>query len=162
VLSLLKTSSVARSRPACGNPCLGCASRVAIVQSADHRDGDDLAPIRRVPLAELRGILVEREVGPGAVIALEVSQEDAPQVPLSEDDDVVEAFPAKSPDHALAVTYRTRNVAVGTTKKSMATRSWAWFRRNVRQFCDGGFRRRGMYRDTVASETLKPRMSNSP
>jgi hypothetical protein len=30
-----------------------------------------------------------------------------------------------------------------------------------RQVCDGGFRRCGMYRDTVASETLKPSMSNS-
>jgi hypothetical protein len=47
-------------------------------------------------------------------------------------------------------TYRMRNVAVGTTKKSMETRPLAWFRR------------RGMYRDTVASETLKPSMSNSP
>jgi hypothetical protein len=47
-------------------------------------------------------------------------------------------------------------------KKSMETRSLAWFRRNARQVCDGGFRRRGMYRDTVASPTSKPSMSNSP
>ncbi len=32
-------------------------------------------------------------------------------------------------------TYSRRNVAVGTTKKSMATITSLWFRRNVSQFC---------------------------
>jgi hypothetical protein len=53
-------------------------------------------------------------------------------------------------------------LAGGTTKKSMETRSWVWFRRNVHQLCDGGFVRRGMCRDTVASPTSKPSMINSP
>ena len=97
-----------------------------------------------------------------------------------EGDDVVEAVPPKGTDHALAVrilprgprrredlldsrrTHSTRNVAVGTTKKSMKTRSWLWFRRNERQVCDGGLRRTGMYRDTVACATSNPSMSNSP
>jgi hypothetical protein len=37
------------------------------------------------------------------MIVLEVLAQDGPQVLLSEDDDVVEAFPPKGPDHALAV-----------------------------------------------------------
>jgi hypothetical protein len=47
-------------------------------------------------------------------------------------------------------TKRTRNLAVGTVKKSTETMSCAWFFRNVRQVCDGGFRRRGMYFETAA------------
>jgi len=39
------------------------------------------------------GILVESEVGPGSVIVLDVLPQDAPQVLLSENDHMVEAFP---------------------------------------------------------------------
>ena len=60
----------------------GCASRVAMMQSADHREGDDLPPIRRLALAEVGGVLAEREVGPRSVIVLEVLLQDAPQVLL--------------------------------------------------------------------------------
>jgi len=34
----------------------GCASCVAMMQPADHREGDDLPPIRRLALAEFRGV----------------------------------------------------------------------------------------------------------
>jgi hypothetical protein len=34
-------------------------------------------------------------------------------------------------------TNSTRKVAVGTVKKSKATRSWAWFAKNARHACDG-------------------------
>ena len=60
----------------------GGASCVAMMQPADHREGDDLPPIGGLALAELRGVLIEREVGPGAVIVLEVLPQDAPQVLL--------------------------------------------------------------------------------
>ena len=173
-----------------------------MMQPADNREGDDRSPVRRLALAELRGVLAEREVGPEPMIVLEVLAQDVPQVLLSENDDVVEAVPPDGADHALAVrilprglrrgedlldphrthgpsvtlkctmrrrscsstrnTYRTRNVAVGTTKKSMETRSRVWFRGNERQVCHGSFRRSGMYRDTVASPSSKPSLSNSP
>ena len=42
----------------------GGASCVAMMQPADHREGDDLPPIRRLALAEVGGVLAEREVGP--------------------------------------------------------------------------------------------------
>ena len=81
----------------------GGASCVAVVQPADHREGDDLPPIGRLALADLRRVLIECEVGPGAVIVLEVLPQDAPEVPLSENDDVVEAVPPNGTDNALAV-----------------------------------------------------------
>jgi hypothetical protein len=47
-------------------------------------------------------------------------------------------------------TKSSRNVTVGTTRKSVAMIWWAWFVRNVRQVCDGeGGRRRPMYLATV-------------
>jgi hypothetical protein len=60
----------------------GCASRVAMMQPADHRERDDLPPIGGLALAEVGGVLAEREVGPGSVIVLEVLPQDAPQVLL--------------------------------------------------------------------------------
>jgi len=82
---------------------LGGASRVAMMQTANHREGDDLPSIDGLSLAWFGGVLVEREVGPATVIVLEILPEDAPQVLLSNHDDVVEAFPPKGADHALAV-----------------------------------------------------------
>jgi hypothetical protein len=45
---------------------------------------------------------------------------------------------------------------VGTVKKSIETSVSTWFSKNALQVCDGGFLRRGMYLDTVASEIWKP------
>jgi hypothetical protein len=44
---------------------------------------------------------------------------------------------------------------VGTVKKSHAIRSLAWFFRNVRHACDGGYRGRSMYFETVACEVFR-------
>ena len=61
--------------------------------------------------------------------------------------------------HARSAPCRGRAPRPDTTKKSMETRSLLWFWRNARKVCDGGFRRSGMYRDTVASPTSKPSLS---
>ena len=61
---LTLTSDVAREQDV-GS---GGASCVAMMQPADHREGDDLPPIGGLALAEVGGVLAEREVGPGAVI----------------------------------------------------------------------------------------------
>jgi hypothetical protein len=84
-----------------------------MMQSADHREGDDLPSIGGLALTWFGSVLVEREVGPGAVNVREVSPEDAPQVLLSEDDHVVEAFPSKGPDHALTVRILPRGLRRG-------------------------------------------------
>ncbi len=77
----------------------GGASRVAMMQPADHREGNDLPPVGGVAFAGFGGVLVEREVGTGSVNVLEI----LPQVLLCENNDVVEAVPPNGPAHALAV-----------------------------------------------------------
>jgi hypothetical protein len=84
-----------------------------MMQPADHRKGDDVSSIGGLPLAGFGGVLVEREVCPRSVNILEVSPQDALQVLLSEDDDVFEALPPKSPDHALAVRILPRGTRRG-------------------------------------------------
>jgi hypothetical protein len=49
-----------------------------MMQSADHRECDDLPSICGLALAEFGGVLVEPEVGPASVIVLEVVPKDAP------------------------------------------------------------------------------------
>jgi len=58
-------------------------------------------------------------------------------------------------------TNRTSNVAVGTVKKSTATKSPTWLSRNVRQVCDGGRFDRSMYPATVDWETWMPSLASS-
>ncbi len=53
-------------------------------------------------------------------------------------------------------------MAVCETKKSMDAGQFAWSRKNVRHVCDGGFGRRVMYLETVASEILMPSFMSSP
>jgi hypothetical protein len=64
-----------------------------MMQPADHREGNDVSPVGGLALAGFGGVLVEREVGPGSVIVLEVLPQDASQVLLPGHDDVVEAVP---------------------------------------------------------------------
>src|SRR2546427_3431058 len=59
-------------------------------------------------------------------------------------------------------TKSTREVAVGTVKKSNAIRSRAWFIRKARHAGDGGRRGRSMYCETVACETVRPSFNSSP
>ena len=58
-------------------------------------------------------------------------------------------------------TNNTLNVTVGTVKKSTETRVRTWLSRKVRQVCDGGFRRRTTYLDTVACEISMPSFCSS-
>lgn len=51
------------------------------------------------PLARCGGVFVEREVGSGAVIVLEILAQDAPQVLFSEDDDVVDVAALGRPEN---------------------------------------------------------------
>ena len=84
-----------------------------MMQAADHREGDDLPLIGGLSPAGFGGVLVEREVGPGSVIVLEVVPKDTPQVLLAKNDDVVQAFPPKGPNHALAVRILPRGTRRG-------------------------------------------------
>ena len=59
-------------------------------------------------------------------------------------------------------TKSTLNLTVGTAKKSMATRSFAWLLRNACQVGDEGFSGRSMYLSTVDFATSIPSLRSSP
>jgi len=59
-------------------------------------------------------------------------------------------------------TNRTRNVAVGTVKKSIETSSLIWLSRNALHDCEGGCGLLGIKRETVLSEMLIPSFRSSP
>jgi len=59
-------------------------------------------------------------------------------------------------------TNRTRNVAVGTVKKSIDTSSPTRLSGNALRFCDGGLLLLGIQRDTVRSEMSIPSFKSSP
>src|SRR5438874_4926584 len=59
-------------------------------------------------------------------------------------------------------TKSTRNVAVGTTKKSIAAMPSRWFLKNERHVGDGGLRRLTMYFSTVLFATSMPSFTSSP
>jgi hypothetical protein len=71
------------------------------IEAAGFRDLHDmsvLGPLHRPRCWAVHG---ERAVTAPAVIVLEVVAEKPPQVPLLEDDDVVQALAADTPDHPL-------------------------------------------------------------
>ena len=67
-------------------------------------------------------------------------------------------------DHEEAVQRHSVSRIVGTMKKSIAAIHSLWLRRKLNQrWTTSGFAGcRGMYRDTVASEMVKPSFSSSP
>ena len=67
------------------------------MQATDFANRDDHAALRRLDRASAGCILVEREVSASPVIVLEVRAQDASQVPLAENDDMVQTLP---PDRA--------------------------------------------------------------
>src|SRR5262249_3258951 len=75
----------------------GRSPEVAVMQATDFGKRDDRAEGRRLDRPPVGCILVEREVSAGPVIVREVGGEDAAQVPLAEDDDML---PARALDRA--------------------------------------------------------------
>jgi hypothetical protein len=100
-----------------------CSSRVAMMQPADHREGDNLSPIGGLALAEFGGVLIEREVGPGAVIVNDCALDGV----LRRDTVGLHVFPAflaVRHDHGHAS--RVLCVA-GTEPANCARQSCAWW-----------------------------------
>jgi hypothetical protein len=71
-----------------------------MMQASDFADGHDLAQLRRLDRPQIRCILGEGKVGSGAVGIREIARQDATQVALAQDDDVVEAVAPDRPDQA--------------------------------------------------------------
>ena len=72
-----------------------------MMQSADLREGDNLASGGRVCGTGVRTVLVEREMRSGPMIVLNVGRQDASQMTLVDDDDVIKAFAADRANDAL-------------------------------------------------------------
>jgi hypothetical protein len=70
------------------------------VRAHDFGDWHDLPQLRPLDRSPFRRILGEGEVGPGAVVLLEVPGEDVSQVALAENHDVVETLSAERADQA--------------------------------------------------------------
>ena len=72
-----------------------------MMQAADFGNRGDRAEFRRLNWASVGRILVEREVSASLVIVREVRGEEASQVPLAENDNVVEALAPDRADESL-------------------------------------------------------------
>jgi hypothetical protein len=71
-----------------------------MMQTAHLRERDDLACRGWLYAARLRTILVEREMRPGLVVVLNIPRQDAAQVMLVKDNDVIQTFAADRADEA--------------------------------------------------------------
>lgn len=79
------------------------ATLVAMMQTADLREGDDSACGGRLYGPRHRTILAKREMRAALVVVLEVCRQHSAQVTLIEDDDVIKTFAADGADDALDI-----------------------------------------------------------
>jgi hypothetical protein len=82
---------------------LGRTSFVAMMQTTDLRERDNLAGSGRVYRSALRTILGEREMGSGLVVIVKVRRQHAAQMILIEDVDVIQTFTADRTNDAFDV-----------------------------------------------------------
>ena len=84
-----------------GNPGSGCRlTSVTVMQSAQPRQGDEVALVWRFDGSGERTILFQRPVRTITMIIAQVVRENAAQVFFVENDDVIQAFPADGADQA--------------------------------------------------------------
>ena len=65
--------------------------------------GVDRPDLRQLNGPRLRTVLFQSEVGPALVVVAQVLPEHTPQMPLVEDDHMVETFSPDRPDHPLDI-----------------------------------------------------------
>ena len=76
---------------------------VAVMQAADFRDGDDSSDAAMLNRAGVGAIFIERKMRAGALVVVDVRGQDAAEMALIEDDDVVQALPSDRADGSLDV-----------------------------------------------------------
>ena len=81
----------------------GGAALVTMMQAADFGHRDDSATVGGLDRARIGCVLPKRQVRARPLVVGEVRVEQASEMPLAEDDDVVEALAADRPDDALDV-----------------------------------------------------------
>src|SRR6266540_571390 len=83
---------------------ISCGSTlVAMMQTAHFREGNNIAGGGKLCRARAWAILVEREMRSGVMMILKIARQDAAQVTLVEDDNVIQAFTADRTDETLDV-----------------------------------------------------------
>ena len=81
----------------------GGAPFVPMMQTADLREGNDLACRGKLYATRPRAVLMEREMRSGVMMISKIAQQDAAQVTLVEDDNVIQAFTADRTDQTLDI-----------------------------------------------------------
>ena len=72
-----------------------------MMQATDFGDRDNRAALRRLDSPTVGGVLVEREMCAGLMVVREVADQDAAQVPFTEDENVIQTLPSDRTDEAL-------------------------------------------------------------
>jgi len=76
---------------------------VAMMQTADLREGNNIACGGKLHATRPGAVLVEREMRSGVMMILKIARQDAAQVTLVEDDNVIQTFTADRTDETLGV-----------------------------------------------------------
>src|SRR5712691_1521860 len=104
-LSLLKNQlmAIGRRQRRVDSPTSRRATFVTMVETAHLREGDDIACGRKLYATRPWAVLVEREMRSGVMMILKIARQDAAQVTLVEDDNVIQTFAADRTDETLDV-----------------------------------------------------------
>src|SRR5690349_13838900 len=73
-----------------------------------RREWDVTAGCQCAELGDARRVFVQRPVRPNAIIVACIGAQHAPQMPLANDNDVVQAFPANGPNQSFSKTVLPR------------------------------------------------------
>ncbi len=74
-----------------------------MVQTANFREGNDVAGRGKLYATGPRAVLAQRKMRAGVVMVLKIARENAAQMALAEDDDVIQTFSADRTDETLSV-----------------------------------------------------------
>src|SRR6266511_4201843 len=80
---------------------------IAMMQTADLREGNSVARGGKLHATRPWAVLVEREMRSGVMMILKIARQYAAQVTLVEDDNVIQAFTADRTDETLGVGTRS-------------------------------------------------------
>jgi hypothetical protein len=91
--AVLESGRTPRERPTSNCVVSGGASFVTMVKTADLRDRDHSAQLRRMHFPWFRRVLLQRQVRTGRVTVRKIRRQDSAQTGLMANDHVIQAFP---------------------------------------------------------------------
>ena len=105
-LSLLKMNSGqlgADEQELAASPISRGSTLIAMMQTADLREGNNIACRGKLYATRPRAVLLEREMRSGVMMILKIARQYAAQVTLFEDDNLIQAFTADRTNETLGV-----------------------------------------------------------